>query len=62
MSRRMLPFWPDCADVGFARNDRLSAARAAIPPIDPVSGGCVAKDLNSAGTIKDASLLTAEKG
>ncbi|MEL6521644.1 MAG: creatininase family protein [Pseudomonadota bacterium] len=58
----MLHFRPDCVDMDCAQNFRSTAESAAIPPIGPISRGWIASDLNSAGTVGNAAMATAQKG
>lgn len=58
----MLAFQPETVDMAAARDFRSSAEAAAIPPTGPLSYGWIARDLNPAGTVGNASIGTAEKG
>jgi creatinine amidohydrolase len=58
----MLAFRPDLVDMQAARHFRSTAEDATIPPIGPVSYGWISSDLNTAGTVGNAALATAEKG
>ena len=58
----MLAFRPETVDMGAARDFASSAEAGAIPPVGPVSYGWIARDLNPAGTVGDASAATAMKG
>ena len=58
----MLAFRPDCVDMDQAQDFRSTAEAAPISPIGPISYGWVARDLNPAGTVGDASRATPEKG
>lgn len=58
----MLNFQPECVDMDRATNFKSSAETDLIPPIGPVSRGWIAADLNSDGTVGDASNATVEKG
>ncbi len=58
----MLAFAPHTVDMARARDFGSTAETAAIPPIGPTSYGWIASDLNSAGTVGEAHLATAEKG
>lgn len=58
----MLSFRPQTVDMSQAKNFRSTAETDAISPIGPVSYGWVSSDLNTEGTVGDASLATAEKG
>jgi len=58
----MRAFRPDTVDMALARDFRSSAENAPIPPTGPLSYGWIARDLNPAGTVGNASAGTAEKG
>jgi creatinine amidohydrolase len=62
----MLHFRPEVVDMGAARNFRSSAEEmgnfARLRPTGPASFGWMAQDLNSDGTVGDASVATAQKG
>lgn len=58
----MLALRPDTVDMSKAKNFRSAAETDAISPIGAVSRGWIAADLNSDGTVGDASAATAEKG
>jgi creatinine amidohydrolase len=58
----MLAFRPETVDMAAARDFVSSAETGAIPPTGPVSYGWIARDLNPAGTVGDASAATAAKG
>jgi creatinine amidohydrolase len=48
--------------MGAARDFRSTAETGPIPPTGPISYGWIARDLNPAGTVGDASAATAAKG
>ncbi|MEO1677947.1 MAG: creatininase family protein [Pseudomonadota bacterium] len=58
----MLHFRPETVDMTRAEDFRSAAEGATIPPVGPISHGWMARDLNEAGTVGDASRATAEKG
>ena len=58
----MLAFDPTCVDMSKAENFISAAQTSPISPIGPISRGWIASDLNSKGTVGDASLGTAIKG
>jgi len=58
----MLNFRPECVDMSKAINFTSSAETDPIAPIGPISRGWIAADLNTDGTVGDASNATAEKG
>ncbi len=58
----MLAFRPECVDMSKADNFTSAAESAAISPIGPISRGWIAKDINPAGVVGDASAATAQKG
>lgn len=58
----MLNFRPECVDMQSAANFKSSAETDLVPPIGPVSRGWIAADLNTDGTVGDASKATVEKG
>ncbi len=58
----MLNFRPDTVDMSQAANFRSSAEADLVPPIGSISRGWIAADLNTEGTVGDASLATASKG
>lgn len=58
----MLSFNPDCVDMTQATDFPSTAETADILPTGPISRGWIAADLNSAGTVGNASLATREKG
>ncbi len=58
----MLAFRPETVDMAQAREFVSSAETGPIPPTGPISYGWIARDLNPAGTVGDASAATAAKG
>jgi creatinine amidohydrolase len=58
----MLAFHPETVDMDQARDFASTAEHAPVPPIGPVSYGWISSDLNSAGTVGNAAIATAEKG
>ncbi len=58
----MLAFRPETVDMAHAKDFVSTAETDAISPIGPISYGWIASDLNTDGTVGDASLATAEKG
>ncbi len=58
----MLAFAPDTVDMAAAKAFGSTAEVGGIQPIGPISYGWVASDLNTDGTVGDASRATAEKG
>lgn len=58
----MLAFEPTCVDMSRAENFISAAQTSTISPIGPISRGWIASDLNSNGTVGNASLGTAAKG
>ena len=58
----MLHFHPDLVDMTQAVDFVSSAEASEIPLIGPISYGWVSSDLNSAGTVGESHLATAEKG
>lgn len=58
----MLAFRPETVDMGQARDFASTAETGPIPPVGPISYGWIARDLNPAGTVGDASAATASKG
>ncbi len=58
----MLAFQPETVDMSAARDFRSTAEGTTIPPTGPLSYGWIARDLNPAGVVGDASRATAEKG
>jgi creatinine amidohydrolase len=58
----LLAFRPETVDMGAARDFRSTAETGPIPPTGPISYGWIARDLNPAGTVGDASAATAAKG
>ena len=58
----MLHFRPELVDMSEAVDFVSTAETATISPIGPISYGWVSSDLNSAGTVGEAHLATADKG
>ncbi len=58
----MLAFRPELVDMTAAQDFISTAQSGTISPIGPVSYGWISSDLNSAGTVGNASVATADKG
>jgi len=58
----MLAFEPGCVDMAYAKDFKSNAENDLIAPTGPISRGWIAADLNSEGTVGNASVATKEKG
>ncbi len=58
----MLHFRSELVDMAHAEDFRSTARETALQPVGPVAYGWIASDLNTEGTVGDASLATVEKG